>query len=67
MTLDKAREMLETQVTLGSGYNRNSAKLIMGEVMREHGQQAVDRFITELNLTEAFGFKVGQVFKSAYA
>lgn len=67
MTLDKAREMLQTQVAMGSGYNRNSARLILGEVMREHGQAAVDRLIDDLDLTQAFGFKKGEVFSSPYA
>ncbi|MCB1736144.1 MAG: hypothetical protein H6981_03335 [Gammaproteobacteria bacterium] len=67
MTLDKAREMLQTQVTMGSGYNRNSARLILGEVMREHGQAAVDRLIGDLDLTHVFGFRKGDVFTSPYA
>ena len=40
MTLDKARELLEVQVYIGQGYNRNSAKLILAEVQREHGMEA---------------------------
>ena len=40
MTLDKARELLQVQVSMGGGYNRNSAKLILIEVAREHGQGA---------------------------
>lgn len=60
MTLEKARELLQVQISLGSGYNRNSAKLILAEVQREHGQAAVDRLIRELNLEAAFGFKAGE-------
>ena len=60
MTLEKARELLQTQISLGSGYNRNSAKLILAEVLREHGQAAVDSLIRELNLEAAFGFKPGE-------
>ncbi len=60
MTLEKARELLQVQISLGSGYNRNSAKLILAEVQREHGQAAVDRLIRELNLEAAFGFKPGE-------
>ena len=59
MTLEKARELLQVQISLGSGYNRNSAKLILAEVQREHGQAAVDRLIRELELESAFGFKPG--------
>ena len=60
MTLEKARELLQVQISLGSGYNRNSAKLILAEVQREHGQAAVDRLIRELGLEAAFGFKPGE-------
>ena len=60
MTLEKARELLQVQISLGSGYNRNSAKLILAEVQREHGQAAVDRLIRELDLENAFGFKPGE-------
>jgi len=60
MTLEKARELLQVQIGLGSGYNRNSAKLILAEVQREHGQGAVDRLIRELDLEAAFGFKPGE-------
>jgi len=59
MTLDKAREMLKTQISLGSGYNRNSAKLILAEVQREHGMAAADSLIAELQLDTHFGFKPG--------
>ena len=62
MTLDKAREMLNVQISLGSGYNRNSAKLILAEVQREHGQQAVDALIRELELERIFGFAPGTEF-----
>ncbi|GMQ97286.1 MAG: hypothetical protein BMS9Abin15_0993 [Gammaproteobacteria bacterium] len=62
MTLDKAREMLEVQVSMGSGYNRNSARLILAEVQREHGQSAVDQLIRELDLETAFGLKPGTDF-----
>ena len=60
MTIEKARELLQVQISLGSGYNRNSAKLILAEVQREHGQAAVDRLIRELELEDAFGFRPGE-------
>ena len=63
MTLDKARELLALQVQMGSGYNRNAARLILAEVRREHGQAAVDRLIRELNLDGTFGLKPGTVFR----
>jgi len=60
MTLDKAREYLQVQITMASGYNRNAARLILAEVQREHGQAAVDRLIREMDLETHFGFKPGQ-------
>jgi len=62
MTLDKARELITMQKAFGSGYNRNAARLILAEVQREHGQQAVDQLIEELQLEEAFGLKAGMDF-----
>lgn len=60
MTLEKARELIAVQAGLSSGYNRNAAKLILAEVLKEHGQQAVDNLINEFNLENAFGFVPGK-------
>jgi hypothetical protein len=62
MTLEKARELLAVQAQMGGGYNRNAARLILAEVMREHGQAAVDGFIREFDLEHLFGFKAGTRF-----
>lgn len=62
MTLDKARELLQTHITMGSGYNRQAARLVLAEVMSEHGQTAVDRLIHELNLESKFDFSPGMKF-----
>ncbi len=64
MNLERARELLETQVYIGHGYNRNAARLILAEVQRDLGQSAVDQLIQELNMSEVFGFNPGQLFKS---
>ena len=64
MTLERARELLEIQAYIGQGYNLNSAKLILAEVQREHGIDATDRLIAELDMETIFGFSSGQVFKS---
>ena len=64
MTLERARELLEVQVYIGQGYNLNSAKLILAEVQREHGLDATNQLIAELDMETVFGFKVGQIFKS---
>ncbi len=63
MTLQKAYELLEIQAYIGQGYNRHAARLIMAEVQRDLGQQAVDELIQQLKLEEIFGFKPGQAFK----
>ena len=47
---------------MGGGYNRNAARLILAEVLREHGQSAVDGFIREFELEQLFGFKAGTRF-----
>jgi hypothetical protein len=63
MTLDKARELLAKQVQVAGGYTRNGAKLILAEVYREHGREAVDRLIEEFDLETHFGFKPGMRFR----
>lgn len=60
MTLDKARQLLAAQAGFGGGYNRNGAKLVIVEVIREHGQEAADALIRELRLDEIFAFNPGQ-------
>ena len=62
MTLARARELLEAQVSFGGGYNRHGARLILAEVAREHGQAAVDRLIRDLRLDEVFGIAPGTTF-----
>jgi hypothetical protein len=67
MTLDKARQLLKVQADFGGFYNANSAKLILSEVMKEHGQAAVDDLIRELLLDEIFGFEPGTRFEGGLA
>jgi hypothetical protein len=62
VTLDKARQLLKVQADFGGFYNANGARLILAEVRREHGQEAVDRLIRELELERVFGFKPGTAF-----
>jgi hypothetical protein len=62
VTLDRAREIIAQQLEFGGGYNRNAVRLLLGEVHREHGQQAVDSLIRELDLEQAFGLKPGTDF-----
>jgi hypothetical protein len=62
MTLEKAREIIKQQISFGSGYNRNAVRLLLGEIQREHGLQAGDQLIEELNLEEVFGLRQGTDF-----
>jgi len=66
MTPQRAEELLNEHITMGSGYNRNAARLILVEVQKEHGQQVVDRLIVTLDLETHFGFQVGTEFKSPW-
>ena len=59
MTLEKARQLLQAQVSFGGGYNRNGARLILADVIREHGQVAADELIREMRLDQLFGFQPG--------
>ncbi len=59
MTIDKARQLLETQAGFGGGYNRNAARLILAEVAREHGPHAADQLIRDLALDRVFGIAPG--------
>ncbi len=64
MTVDKARQLLETQVSFGGYYNRNSMRMILADVQREHGIPAADALIAELDLAENFGIKPGVKFST---
>jgi hypothetical protein len=67
MTLDRAKELLQVQAGFGGFYNANSAKLILAEVNREHGQGAVDQMIRECQLDQVFGFEPGTRFDGGLA
>lgn len=62
MTLERAHQLLQTQVAFGGGYNRQGARLILVEIAREHGQEAVDSLIRELELERVFGILPGTPF-----
>ncbi|RKZ93517.1 MAG: hypothetical protein DRQ43_08025 [Gammaproteobacteria bacterium] len=63
MTLDRARELITIQVDMGGGYNRNSVRVLLYEVSREHGQARVDQLIREFALDEKFGLPTGQAIQ----
>lgn len=58
MTLDKARELLTAQAGFGGGYNRHGARLILADVVREHGEAAAQQLIRELDLDGIFGLRL---------
>jgi hypothetical protein len=62
MTLDKARELIQVQLSFGGGYNRNAVRLILAEISNEHGQGVVDQLIRERELAEQFGLTEGTDF-----
>ncbi len=66
MTLEKAHELIAMHVQLGSGYNRNAARMVLGEVIRDHGQEAVDMLIREYDLEQKWEIKPGTHFESAF-
>lgn len=67
MTLAHARQLLKVQAGGGGLYNANSSKLILSEVMKEHGQQQVDQLIIELGLDRILGFKPETRFEGGTA
>jgi hypothetical protein len=60
MTLEKARQLLQVQAGFGGAYNRNGARLILAEVVREHGREAADQLMRELQLDKIFNFLPGK-------
>jgi hypothetical protein len=66
MTLDKARELIAMHVELGSGYNRNAARMVLGEVMRDYRQDTVDQLIRDYGLEQKWRIKPGTHFESAF-
>jgi hypothetical protein len=67
MTIERAQQLLKVQADFGGFYNGNSAKLILSEVQREHGQGAVDQLIRKLQLDQIFGFEPGTRFEGGLA
>ncbi len=67
MELERARQLLKVQADFGGFYNANSAKLILSEVQKEHGQEAVDQLIRDLHLDRVFGFEPGTRFEGGLA
>jgi hypothetical protein len=60
MEIERAKEMIRLQLSLGGGYNRNSVRLILAEIQREYDQKVIDSLIYEFGLDRAFGIQVGE-------
>jgi len=66
MILEKTHELIAMHSGLGNGYDRNSARMVLGEVMPDHRQQAADDFIREYELEAHWEIKPGTKFESAF-
>ena len=66
MTLEKAHELIAMHASLGSGYNRNACRMVLGEVMRDFGQDTVDLMIRQYGLEQQWEIKPGTKFESAF-
>jgi len=62
MTLDRAREIIQTRLQPGGGEPRNAGRPRPGEVQRERGRGVVGGLIREFDLEQAFGLKPGTPF-----
>lgn len=60
MDLDQAKQLLESQLSMGGSTARNGARMVLLEVSKVHGQAGVDQLIKELGLEEKLGFKPGE-------
>jgi hypothetical protein len=62
MELERAKELIAQQISFGSGYNRNSVRLILGEVQREQGMHAANLLIKAMDLERLFDLRPGTDF-----
>ena len=66
MSLENTHDLIAMHKNPGSGYMQNAAKLVLGEVMRGHGQATVDSLIREYGLEELWDIKPGIKFENAF-
>jgi hypothetical protein len=55
--------LLQVQAEIDGFYDANSCRLILSEVLKEHGRQAADGLITELKHDQIIGFTPGTRFE----
>jgi len=53
-------------VQSGSGYNRNAARMVLGEVMRDFDQGTVYELIRHYGLEEKWQIRPGTHFESVF-
>jgi hypothetical protein len=66
MRQGKAHTFIAMHVHPGSGYDRNAECIVPGEVMRDHGQSAVDLRVRNGELAQDRGIKPGTHFKRMF-
>jgi hypothetical protein len=54
MNLDDARQQLQQQIALSSGYSRNALRMLLSAVARSHGDAAAGQLIDEFELQRRF-------------
>ena len=54
MTIDEAHQLLEQQLNLSSGYSRNSLRMLLSQVLREHGEEVAQSLITHYQLDQQY-------------
>lgn len=62
MTLDRTRDLLQTQIGFGGGYSRQGLRLILAEVAREYSHESVNGLIRGPELDRVFGIMPGTLF-----
>lgn len=66
MTLEKTHKLIAMRPGSGSGYNRTTKKMVLGEVMHDFGLETVDMLTREYDLEKQWKKKPGTKFASAF-
>ena len=66
MTLEQSHELIAMRSGPGSGYNRNAARMVFGEVTRDFGLETVDALIRGYDLEKQWEIKPVTRFESAF-
>ena len=63
MTPEDARNYLNQQLDLSSGYSRNAIRMLLSEVLRIHGNPAAEQLIQEFDLESRFQISVDSLLR----